>query len=502
MAPRVGPRGVTIQDVAKVASTGARAMNAPNPPGTLGGYTFTRNTPPPPVTPTADIIAQLMGGPVAGYGLKYAGFPTEGQYKAAILGSAYRLPEAADLARQQAQQAREGEYDQYLGQMMDIYDPYGVYSDRSAMQPVVLAPGRYSATSPLGQLGAEEVVPAEYTRGIQQAPKVTQAQTMLDQARARLAAAQAIATGQGIRYEPMRADIATGQSFPYGPEKYSTPGVRELNMARRADLMQMRNIMGGLEQGPIAGNIAELQDAEAGVRQAEIDLANATRDETGRRRALATGAAVGAAQGITTRALPGEQFAEQVSSIPLYEYARQIAVQNYGMDPATAAGLYTPELDLAYRQTQREAELAAQNIDFSQTDREMIYNQYGADALAEYDALKAQGAYEKATQGALTAEEEAADYNIMNNTGVAPSQAAGDFPVARARQLLTDPDFVSYLNQSKTELANMDALTMEDKTNGARKIAAALAEQTGDPVAAQILYNALTSFDYLFAVGS
>lgn len=500
MAPRIGPRGVTIQDVAKVASTGARAMNTPAPPGTLGGYTFTRRTPtPPPVAPTSDILAQLMGGPVAGYGLKNAGFPSEGQYKAAILGSTYRIPEAIDLALQQANQARNAEYEQYLQQMMDVYDPYGVYSDRSALQPVQLGESPYGTSGPLGQVGAQDLMPTEYTRGIQQAPEVAQAQNLVDQARARLAAAQAIATGQGTRYEPMRMAVEAGQGpiMSYGANRFNNRQKTGL----RADLMQMRNLMTGLQADPIGTNVSEQQAAEGALRQAEIDLANATRDETGRRRALATGAAVGAAQGITTRALPAEQFAAQASSVPLYEYARQIAVQNYGMDPNVAAGLYTPELDLAYKQTQREAELASQNIDFSQSEREMIYNQYGPDALAEYDAMKTQGAYEKATLGAMSAEEQATDDSIISTTGVAPSQAAGDFPVTRARQLLSNPDFVAYLDQSKQELSNMDAGTIDEKRNGARQIAAEFANQTGDPVAAQILYNALISFDYLFAVG-
>jgi len=82
MAPRTGPRGVTIEDVANRAGVGTYVMA----PATQG----------PPIDAAA-LANFLIGGQAPGYGQRYGGFPTAAFGSAAIQGQAFQI---ADLARQ------------------------------------------------------------------------------------------------------------------------------------------------------------------------------------------------------------------------------------------------------------------------------------------------------------------------------------------------------------------------------------------------------------------
>lgn len=90
MAPRTGPRGVTIEDVARRAYGDAAVPNVD----------------------TGALISYLTGGQAPGYGRQYGGFPTASYGQAAVQGQAYAI---ADLARQAAQLAYEREA-QLVGQ--------------------------------------------------------------------------------------------------------------------------------------------------------------------------------------------------------------------------------------------------------------------------------------------------------------------------------------------------------------------------------------------------
>jgi hypothetical protein len=100
MAPRTGPQGVTIEDVARRAGVGTYVKAPPNQPPPIDASTLANF---------------LIGGQAPGYGRKYGGFPTAGYGQAAIEGQAYQI---ADLARQ-AQAlaaARQAELESAAGQ--------------------------------------------------------------------------------------------------------------------------------------------------------------------------------------------------------------------------------------------------------------------------------------------------------------------------------------------------------------------------------------------------
>lgn len=449
MAPRVGPQGATIQQLANVATNGASAMGT-RPAGNLGGYTVTPRTSrvsAPPTIPTSDVVGEIIGGQAPGYGKKYGGMPTASQFLSAVLGQAYLLPQAADLASQQAEQARQSQYGNYLTRTMQAFDPNAYYTGRPGeQQPVRLMADPYASGTALARVGEQALVPTEYTRDIMQAPEVAKAEA--------------------------------------------------LRRALKAKLVVQR------EQSPEPSS-SDIQSmmVEDQLKQAEADVARATRDETTRRRVAAQTAGLAAARGIEQQALPGEQFAAEARAVPLSELAQQIAVSSYGQDPNLARGLFTPQIDLSYAQMQRDLETEAlrqQGIDIGMSTDELIYQNYGPEAFAEYQNQKAQGAYEKAFADVTTAEEDAFDQSVIDALGVAPKTAAGDFPVAKARELFSDPYFVDYLNQAKQGLTDFGGSTVEEIKNEARRWANQVADETGDVAAAEILYNALVSFDYLY----
>jgi len=79
MAPKIGPRGVTIQDVQDVANNGIRQT---------GAATYkSAYEPEQPAFSAADLASMLASQRQPGYGQKYAGFPTSSMMEQAILGS-------------------------------------------------------------------------------------------------------------------------------------------------------------------------------------------------------------------------------------------------------------------------------------------------------------------------------------------------------------------------------------------------------------------------------
>lgn len=93
MAPRTGPRGVTIEDVANRAG--------------VPTYVNTSSSQAPPID-AATLANFLIGGQAPGYGQRYGGFPTAAFGSAAIQGQAFQI---ADLARQAQALAAQRQFD-------------------------------------------------------------------------------------------------------------------------------------------------------------------------------------------------------------------------------------------------------------------------------------------------------------------------------------------------------------------------------------------------------
>jgi len=508
MAPRTGPQGITLQDVVRVASGGSRAMNAPQPPsGDRGGYTFTTRTAGMPSTPAAfdatKIYASLIGAPSTGYGKTYGGFKTAGQLQDAVLGQAYQLPQIIALAQQQAA-AEEARLNELATTESSLIRPGTIGFDayKQAQEDV----RRYG-----GPLGNQPEVQAA-----RQALNVVTGQ-------------QEAAANAAPTVAQMQRDI--GISGGYAPSRrgWLSPNV--------ADLIQLRNLGAIPTQQESASLALARQKAEEDLRNASyaahMNRMNTMAIPSGREEVNSLGetradvkaagrefvpdpAASLAISQMTPEirgliqpqyergVVPYQQLATELSGIPISQLAQQIATESYGQNPFLAQGMFTSKVDLDYANRQRQLEqeaLRQQGIDFGMSTDEAIYQKYGADAYQQYQDAKTQGAYEKAFGPAQTAEEEAFDAQAMNTLGVVPAAIAGDFPASKARELLSDPGFVQILQDSRTAVQDYEAVSSADKKAKAAEIAAEFEAQSGDPVAAQILYNALLSFDYLYQIG-
>jgi len=110
-----------------------------------------------------------------------------------------------------------------------------------------------------------------------------------------------------------------------------------------------------------------------------------------------------------------------------------------------------------------------------------------------------QAALDKQNEGFRTADEEAYDLQLEQNTGLNVDAVAGNYSRAVARGYLENQGFVQRINGEVSNLVANPALNMEQQRNQARIAAQQYLTDTGDPVGAQILLNALLSFDFTLA---
>lgn len=479
MAPRVGPRGVTIGEVARVANSGSRALPMRIPPA-MGRFERPQN---PPQIPIDDIVAQIIGGRSSGYGIKYAGLPSEGQFRDLILGQAYQVPEFAAILQARADEAKAN-LAGYQEMQSNTYRP--------------------------GSLAARELeAMSEATAGrLSDEPAVRAAMNRLASINAQQRINETLPQMWLIGGEPSGQQILGGMSA-----------------SNREDLRLARNATGvstPLDEASIdlarqqaqrdyeqAMYAAHMERMNAVTPLAPIDYTDAQRAErvlspTGRQ--IATSRVQpqivsNITQDVERNVLPYEQLASGLAQMPIYELARKIAMENYGVPQALAYGMFTPEVDVNYGETQKDYEnylLGQQGIDFSMTDAERVYRTYGPDKYQEYSDLLAAGAIEKASAPLLTAEDAATDNEIAQTIGVATSEAAGAFETSLARAYLLDPNFATVIAQGRQQIAESGLATADEKKNFASQFAFNYEQRTGDPVAARILLNALLSFDFLY----
>ena len=93
MAPKIGPRGVTIDDVQNVAKNGISQTD--------GTSYKSISQPAQPAFSAANLASMLASQRQPGYGEKYAGFPTASMMEQAILGSALGFKDLGTYAANQ-----------------------------------------------------------------------------------------------------------------------------------------------------------------------------------------------------------------------------------------------------------------------------------------------------------------------------------------------------------------------------------------------------------------
>ena len=199
------------------------------------------------------------------------------------------------------------------------------------------------------------------------------------------------------------------------------------------------------------------------------------------------------------------QLAAEIAEVPRYQLAQQMATQYFGMDPAVAAGTFTPQLDVDYMQMQRdllkEQQLAA-GIDPTATIADtLLRNDPTGAALQDYQDALAAEAQRKLAEGQNSVAEDEFDLNLEMSTGVSIDSAAGDFSRSTARYYLTNPDFMAAVQESINSLQTEELPLGLEPADRISQIANAYAMQSADPIGAVILANILASFSPIIPTG-
>ena len=455
-----------------------------------------RVTPPRPSAPrlsTQELVKNIIGGPINTADKKYAGFGTLEQLKTAVLGGLEPFMAARDLAAAQAAQARADIYGASMFQPRSPQDYERVAAEQrrisSALaQPV--DPGLSERVRLAGQAETRQQALADAQARLAELnmqpdyQPVTRGRMDAMEAIKQLRAAQATTPTSALAQR-----LAVAQTPEQARQEAYGRSMARMNEIALAPTTTREYIA---ERGPEAGQVQTVR---------EIDLRNAALANLGTpvsgmalRRDVYPLAEVaqqlGAApiQGIRTQAA-------DIQGITASELARQIATQNYAMDPALAAGTFGPEFDreVALRQ------LGAAGVFPDQSIEEYIGLTQGPDALATYQQDRVQAALQKQAEGFRTAEEEAFDLDLEQQTGLNVDAVAGSRSRATARGYLQDPGFVQRVNAEVSNLVANPALNLEQQRNQARIAATEYFAETGDAVGAELLLNALLSFDFTLA---
>ena len=131
MAPKIGPRGITIEDVQDVVNNGIRQTDG----------TSYKSKPKPTETTPVDYAALLAGGPAPTYGQKYGGQPTGEYAKQMILGAAMQAKSVGDLAALQAATNTENLTNKFASDLLTGTNKLSPIFREKFNQPLVTTPG-------------------------------------------------------------------------------------------------------------------------------------------------------------------------------------------------------------------------------------------------------------------------------------------------------------------------------------------------------------------------
>lgn len=192
-----------------------------------------------------------------------------------------------------------------------------------------------------------------------------------------------------------------------------------------------------------------------------------------------------------------QQLAAMIESTPLSQYAQQIAVARYGMDPALAAGMFGPQADINYQKMMNDAELYAMGYTGDSTG-EFILRTRGPEAYQQYmtqladDAMYGSEAEQQRYLDELQTEENRVfDQEIASTYGFYPEEF-GEIPAEEVRLRANDPMFQDIYTQS------IDAIMGGDFNMDVAETAYQnYLTQTGDSIGARILQEAISKFDFI-----
>jgi len=366
MAPKIGPRGTTIQDVMNVATNGSQPVE-PN-------YVYASKLPTQPATTAIDYAALLAGQPAATYGQKYGGMPTAEYAKAMIIGAAQQARSVGELAAMQAQQATQGLKTYYEPFLTEDFDANPINKPKYFLKDPVTSTNPYDTN----QIGS------------------TNKNTF----------------GQIVNNYLAQSDTK---------EKFTPKMTRDYN----------------------------------------------------------------------TQVQPYDALANNILSVPLSEYARQIATQRYGYDPALAQGIFDQGVDIQAL-TDQQTLYGLMNPQLSYSPEERIYQQYGQEGLDLYNQQQAQSSLYGTPTEQTALEQQAyaeVDADLFSVYASTPAEVYEENPDV-ARSYMADATFLSEFQAGVTEIAGAGE-GLETMT--ASKFLTDYYNAVSDPVRARIMEKLIDS---------
>lgn len=364
MAPKIGPRGTTIQDVMNVATNGSQ----PSEPQ------YIYSPPTQPATTAVDYAALLAGQPAPTYGQKYGGMPTAEYAKAMIIGGAQQVRNVGELAAMQAQQAQQRLNTYYEPLLEKEFDVNPINKPRYFLKDPVTSTNPYNSN----EVGS------------------TNKNTF----------------GQIVNNYLAQSDTE---------EKFTPLIERDYNV--------------------------EVQ--------------------------------------------PYQDLATNILNIPLSEYARQIATQRYGYDPALAQGLFDQSVDIQALQDQQTL-FGLQNPSLSMTPEERIRQRYGEVGLDLYNQQQAEASlYGTPTEQTAIEQQQYAevDTNLFGVYASTPAEVLPKDPNL-ARSYMADETFLAEFQAGVTQIAGAGQGL---QTTEASKFLTDYYNAVSDPVRSRIMENLIDS---------
>lgn len=415
---KIGPRGITIQDVQRLVNNGL-----PKDTGkTQYFYAPTQSTQP--AFSAIDLASMLASKMQPGAGQKYAGYPTASMLQDAILGSALNFKDLGSYAATQANILGEPAQNAYLA-ALDSSDPKSLLSTQLRGNQSLLR------------------------QGISKDPYVSAAQAAYDK--------QASGSGfemglGGPTYSSyMGMSIPTGYSIDFDQTTSGKDAQARLAAAQYAAQMKLlKNVYGDTT---FTGGLNDRLESNA-LEQAK------TQAETTRQAAFQS-----------SGALRADEIARSIQDVPVSQLAQMMA-SSYGVDPNVARAMFGAQTDIDYARSQAALEAANSGVDTGMTEAEMILTYEGPEALIQWQQGKAAAAlYGTPEEQAQAAQDEndaqtaIFDLQVQTTYGVSPKSVTGVDPEI-ARQLFMDTNFTGWIDAGIAELQNADGTKTADQIVG------------------------------------
>jgi hypothetical protein len=415
MAPKIGPRGITIQDVQRVANSGL-----PKDTGE-SQYVYAPTQSTQPAFSAIDLAAMLASKMQPGAGQKYAGYPTASMLQDAILGSALNFKDLGSYAATQANILGEPAQAAYLA-ALDNTDPKSLLSTQLRGNQSLLR------------------------QGISKDPYVSAAQAAYDKTMSSSGFAPGLG---GVTYSNfMGMSIPTDYSLGSDMTVSGQDAKARLAAAQYAAQMKLlKNVYGDTT---FTGGLNDRLESNA-LEQAK------TQAETTRQAAFQS-----------SGALRADEIARSIQDVPVSQLAQMMA-SSYGVDPNVARAMFGAQTDVDYARSQAALDAANSGVDTGMTEAEMILAYEGRDALIEWQQGKAAAALygtpeeqARAAQDETDAQTAIFDQQVQTTYGVSPKSVTGVDPEI-ARQLFMDTNFTGWIDTGMARLQNADGTQTPDQ---------------------------------------